>query len=73
MTGHYTQYVWADTRMVGCGIMVSQVRQVEAMVTLLQVKGYTFHYLACDYFPTGNVNGRPVYRWSHFINDHKHQ
>jgi len=50
VTGHYSQYVWADTRQVGCGIMVSKV------------KAYTFHYLACDYFPPGNVNGRPVYR-----------
>ena len=23
---------------------------------------YVNHYLACDYFPPGNVNGRPVYK-----------
>jgi hypothetical protein len=49
LTGHFTQYAWAETFQVGCGVMTSRVN------------GYTFHYLACDYFPPGNVAGRPVY------------
>ena len=48
--GHYTQFVWANTKQVGCGIITSRKFS------------YTFHYLACDYYPTGNVLYQPVYR-----------
>ena len=47
------QFVWAATREVGCGVVVSRPRG-----------SYTFHYLVCDYFPPGNVNNKAVYRWA---------
>lgn len=47
--GHYTQYVWAKTFQVGCGVLISRM------------PSYSFHYLVCNYFPSGNVKFHPVY------------
>ena len=45
--GHYTQVVWRNTKLVGCGTS--------------QCDGWTFpRTIVCNYFPTGNVtNQRP--------------
>ncbi|XP_063242903.1 venom allergen 5-like [Bacillus rossius redtenbacheri] len=48
-TGHYTQVVWAETHLLGCGyIGYSDTRQ--------------HHTLVCNYGPAGNVISRPVYQ-----------
>ncbi|XP_077865903.1 Golgi-associated plant pathogenesis-related protein 1-like, partial [Saccoglossus kowalevskii] len=38
-TGHFTQVVWKDTKMIGCATAESNGRV----------------YLACEYYPPGNV------------------
>ncbi|GJQ77729.1 hypothetical protein Trydic_g12843 [Trypoxylus dichotomus] len=43
-TGHYTQLVWADTYLVGCGFAFYYDPS----------KGYTKNYI-CNYGPSGNV------------------
>ena len=66
--GHYTQFVWAETTKVGCGILISQVGPARPCQTvrdnggqLLQQEKYKFHYLVCNYHPPGNTVGAPVY------------
>ncbi|KAM0327487.1 hypothetical protein ACHAQA_005775 [Verticillium albo-atrum] len=46
-TGHFTQMVWRDTKTVGCAR--------KYCTTGAQIKGW---YLACEYFPRGNIQGR---------------
>lgn len=41
---HYTQMVWRDTRLLGCGVASSR----------------TTDFLVCRYGPKGNIDGRPV-------------
>jgi len=48
--GHYTQVVWALTKEVGCGIMVYNPKPNEYI-----------EYLVCNYGPSGNFGGKPVY------------
>ncbi|KAL7297324.1 hypothetical protein TKK_0009719 [Trichogramma kaykai] len=48
-TAHYSQMVWADTKIVGCGA----VRNYSS--------GLNRFYLICNYGPAGNVLGEPVY------------
>ena len=43
--GHYTQLVWGATQQVGCGI----------------ANGKGDMYLVCQYYPSGNWDGEPVY------------
>ncbi|XP_074025750.1 venom allergen 5 2 [Leptinotarsa decemlineata] len=49
-TGHYTQMIWADTNLVGCGYAYYYDAS----------KGYTKKYV-CNYGPGGNVLGRTPY------------
>ncbi|XP_057339518.1 venom allergen 5-like [Microplitis mediator] len=51
--GHYTQLVWGDTTIVGCGAIRYMGRN----------KWYST-YLVCNYGPTGNWIGQPVYQTS---------
>ncbi|XP_015121040.1 venom allergen 3 [Diachasma alloeum] len=48
---HYTQMVWAKSTMLGCG--ASRYRK--------QGDRYYITYLVCNYAPTGNFIGQPVY------------
>ncbi|KAG5869712.1 hypothetical protein JTB14_014238 [Gonioctena quinquepunctata] len=48
-TGHYTQMIWADTNLVGCGYAY-----------YYSSKGYTKKYV-CNYGPGGNVLGQTPY------------
>ena len=63
--GHYTQFVWGETYQVGCGILISEVCigsiSRYTTINLLQKKKYKFHYLVCNYYPSGNVVNDPVY------------
>ena len=47
--GHYTQFVWGQSYQMGCGILISEQ------------ENYKFHYLVCNYYPSGNVLDAPVY------------
>ena len=47
--GHYTQLVWGDTEKVGCGKIV------------YKSGGWNRYYMVCNYGPTGNWMGEPVY------------
>ncbi|CAG9863692.1 unnamed protein product [Phyllotreta striolata] len=49
-TGHYTQMIWADTNLVGCGYSFYYDPS----------KGYTKNYI-CNYGPGGNVLGQTPY------------
>jgi pathogenesis-related protein 1 len=48
-TGHFTQVIWADSIQIGCGWVVNGCQN-----TLGQ--DYP-NYLACEYYPFGNVDG----------------
>ncbi|GLH10271.1 Venom allergen 5 [Gryllus bimaculatus] len=50
-TGHYSQLVWGDTHLVGCGYSFYYDRS----------KGYTKLYV-CNYGPGGNVLGEKPYK-----------
>ena len=52
-TGHYTQVVWAETKMVGCGAISFKEK--------LNGKEYFAKRYVCNYYPPGNVLGSPVY------------
>ena len=43
MIGHYTQYVWAKTFQVGCGVLISRVAT--------HLPSYSFHYLSATTSP----------------------
>ncbi|XP_023313914.1 venom allergen 5-like [Trichogramma pretiosum] len=50
--GHYTQLVWAETNRIGCGaVKYSQGVKHNLM-------------LVCNYAPSGNIGGMPVYKTS---------
>ncbi|XP_072388000.1 venom allergen 5 2-like [Diabrotica undecimpunctata] len=49
-TGHYTQMIWAETNLIGCGYAFYYDPS----------KGYTKNYI-CNYGPGGNVLGQPPY------------
>lgn len=49
-TGHYTQMLWAETNLIGCGFAFYYDPS----------KGYTKNYV-CNYGPGGNVLGQPPY------------
>ncbi|CRK14666.1 hypothetical protein BN1708_011191 [Verticillium longisporum] len=46
-TGHFTQMVWRDTQKIGCAR--------KYCTSGASIKGW---YLACEYFPRGNIIGR---------------
>ncbi len=49
VTGHYTQLVWAESSLLGCGqITYDQDRFVN-------------QFVVCNYGPAGNVIGSPIY------------
>ncbi|CAH1175662.1 unnamed protein product [Phaedon cochleariae] len=50
-TGHYTQMIWAETNLIGCGYSYYYD----------QAKGYTKNYV-CNYGPGGNVLGQTPYK-----------
>ncbi|KAF2901190.1 hypothetical protein ILUMI_04996 [Ignelater luminosus] len=50
-TGHYTQMVWANSNLVGCGYAFYYD----------PAKGFTKNYI-CNYGPSGNVMGEAPYR-----------
>ncbi|XP_034939193.1 scoloptoxin SSD976-like [Chelonus insularis] len=50
-TGHYTQVVWANTFLIGCGYTYFYD----------PARGYTKNYV-CNYGPSGNIIGQPPYR-----------
>jgi len=52
-TGHYTQVVWAETKMVGCGAISFKEK--------LNGKEYFAKRYVCNYYPPGNSLGNPVY------------
>ena len=52
-TGHYTQVVWAETKMVGCGAISFKEK--------LNGKEYFAKRYVCNYYPPGNFLGNPVY------------
>ncbi|KAJ8674847.1 hypothetical protein QAD02_010633 [Eretmocerus hayati] len=47
--GHYTQFVWAKTTRIGCG------------ARKFAQGNKNYYYVVCDYGPTGNFPGQPVY------------
>ncbi|XP_023237313.1 peptidase inhibitor 15-like [Centruroides sculpturatus] len=47
--GHYLQLVWANSRMFGCGLKVG-------------CRYRNRYYIACNYYPAGNVKGRHPYK-----------
>ncbi|CAG9765266.1 unnamed protein product [Ceutorhynchus assimilis] len=49
-TGHYTQMLWAETNLIGCGFAFYYDPS----------KGYTKNYV-CNYGPSGNVLGQTPY------------
>ncbi|XP_011871196.1 PREDICTED: venom allergen 3-like [Vollenhovia emeryi] len=49
-TGHYTQLIWAKTRLIGCG-----------KISYKKTKDWTTHYLVCNYGPSGNYIGQQIY------------
>lgn len=49
--GHYTQIVWADTTKIGCG----KIRYTDS-------NGSIRLYLICNYGPSGNYDGEPIYK-----------
>ena len=52
--GHYTQLIWDDSGLLGCG-------QVECPAESGPFGGASWSYLVCRYFPPGNwVGRRPV-------------
>lgn len=50
-TGHYTQIVWADTTTIGCGAILFK-----------SSNGWYNVQLVCNYGPSGNFPGQPIYR-----------
>lgn len=51
--GHYTQLVWAETEFIGCGLINYRDQNQPDI---------SFRYtLVCNYFPSGNWLGEPVY------------
>ncbi|XP_076630607.1 venom allergen 3-like [Colletes latitarsis] len=51
--GHYTQLVWANSNKIGCGKVV------------YKEGGWTKYYFVCNYGPTGNMIGEPIYQVKH--------
>lgn len=51
--GHFTQYIWAKANRIGCAVSTSTVNQ--------DGQDWKATWLACNYGPTGNVDGAPVY------------
>lgn len=50
-TAHYTQIVWAESTMIGCGLTKYK-----------ESNGWNSVYLVCNYSPSGNFQGQPIYR-----------
>ncbi|CAG2059393.1 unnamed protein product, partial [Timema podura] len=53
-TGHYAQFVWAESFLIGCARVIFE--------ETVDNSTYTFDRLVCNYGPSGNVEGSPVYR-----------
>uniref|UniRef100_A0A6A7FVL3 Cell wall protein PRY3-like n=1 Tax=Hirondellea gigas TaxID=1518452 RepID=A0A6A7FVL3_9CRUS len=49
-TGHYTQFVWAKTSLIGCGF------------TMFEEGGWYKKLYTCNYGQTGNIIFRPMYQ-----------
>ncbi|XP_011645541.1 venom allergen 3-like [Pogonomyrmex barbatus] len=49
-TGHYTQLVWAKTRLIGCG-----------RISYKKPNDWKILYLVCNYGPSGNYIGEKIY------------
>nr|CAD7394525.1 unnamed protein product [Timema cristinae] len=49
-TGHYTQLVWANSYLLGCGYIKYRVGTT------------TYNYVVCNYGPSGNYKGQPLYQ-----------
>nr|CAD7449482.1 unnamed protein product [Timema bartmani] len=52
-TGHYAQFVWAESFLIGCARVIFE--------ETVDNSTYTFDRLVCNYGPSGNVEGSPVY------------
>ncbi|CAG2060007.1 unnamed protein product [Timema podura] len=50
VVGHYTQVVWADTKLVGCGL----IYYPDGV--------WNIYYMACNYGPGGNIIGDSLYK-----------
>nr|CAD7395310.1 unnamed protein product [Timema poppensis] len=50
VVGHYTQVVWADTTLVGCGL----IYYPDGV--------WNIYYMACNYGPAGNIIGDSLYK-----------
>lgn len=53
MIGHFTQVIWADTYLVGCG--------VSTYPTSKNGMSLTTHLMVCIYGPGGNYTNKPIY------------
>nr|CAD7406221.1 unnamed protein product [Timema poppensis] len=53
-TGHYAQFIWAESFLIGCARVIFE--------ETVDNSTYTFDRLVCNYGPSGNVEGSPVYR-----------
>lgn len=56
--GHYTQMVWANTTLVGCGWALDPNPIPDPS---WNPEGRPVNYLVCRYSPVGNIPGKPVF------------
>jgi hypothetical protein len=50
VTGHYTQVIWAETFLVGCGLLADRNN------------GMYRKFVVCNYYVAGNFYNKPIYK-----------